>query len=68
MSKIDGLLRLAATQNAGELVVREAQPPAIRIAGALRKLSMPSCNAAFVRELIEEAIGDRAAAPEGDER
>jgi twitching motility protein PilT len=68
MSKIDGLLRLAATQNADELVVREDQPPALRVAGVLRRLSMPVCDAAFVRELIAEALGDRGARPDGDER
>jgi hypothetical protein len=68
MSKIDGFLRLAATQSADEVVLREEQPPSLRIKGSLRKLAMDPLDAALIREIVREAIGERADAPDGDER
>src|SRR5436305_8327257 len=68
MSKIEGLFRLAASQSADELVLKEDQPPALRVAGALRKLSMPVMDRALVREMLAEAVAEHATKPDGDER
>ncbi|MBI2395835.1 MAG: PilT/PilU family type 4a pilus ATPase [Deltaproteobacteria bacterium] len=68
MSKIDGFLRLATTQSADEVVLREGAPPALRVAGVLRKLSMPALDGALVKDILREAVGDHADARDGDER
>ena len=68
MSKIDGLLRLASMQSADELVLRAEQPPALRVAGVLRKLSMPVMDESLVLDVLREAIGEHAARADGEER
>ena len=68
MSKIDGLLRLAAMQAAEELVLRAGQPPALRIHGTTRLLSMPVMELELVRDTLREVVGQKADAPEGEER
>ena len=68
MSKIDGLLRLAAMQAAEELVLRAGQPPALRVQGTTRKLSMPVMDLDLVRDTLREVVGAHADAPEGEER
>lgn len=68
MSKIDGFLRLAASQSADEVVLREGAPPALRAGGVLRKLSMPALDGPLVKDMLREAVGDHADARDGDER
>ncbi len=66
MSTIQGLLRLAASQSADELLLREGDPPLLRVSGAVRRLSMPVMDGALVLDTLREVVGDEAARSDGD--
>lgn len=68
MPIVDALLRLAASQDASELIFRAGEPPALRGRKGLRPLSMPTMDEAAVRAALAEVVGDESARDEGDVR
>lgn len=66
MSTVEALLRLAAAQDAGEVILRAYDPPAIRGPKGKKVLSMPAMDADEVRAALADVAGDAGRTPAGE--